>query len=495
MSSSLQRFRVASASQLLSHILERPQLVSAVRELPPSALSRLIDHIGLEDAGELVALATPEQLADLFDADLWRADAPGRQESFDAQRFALWLSVIGESGQTFLVEKLVELPRDLLTLAVHRLVLVLDMDAWAEDVHTGDVDADETERALESCLGEEWEEFRLIARAPELWDEIYDALLALDRDHHALLRQILERCRDLSAEQIDDYGGLYETLSAHDILEEDALAERDERRAERGFVAPADARSFLELARIETALPSTRDAVTRAHFRVQPTTPPASPRAPQPSAAATTLLQLVAASTATDVGPRRKQLRAPHELPAVVSDPGSSLLVDGLAQLQREQPALHAQRSEELSYLANVLISGAEHRGRRFRPAEALEAALATCNLGLQLWPQASLLEVGCDQLFRWGFRSLQRDLVLPARRALVEACAGVNAEAAERVRAGSVFSIAELCSAQELGLDDSLLALAETLPWRDGAQTEPWFRTSEQVQHASASLLRAHTR
>jgi Family of unknown function (DUF6178) len=51
-------------------ILEQPELVSAVRELPAPVLSKLIDRIGLEDSGELVALATTEQLERMFD-DTW----------------------------------------------------------------------------------------------------------------------------------------------------------------------------------------------------------------------------------------------------------------------------------------------------------------------------------------------------------------------------------------------------------------------------------------
>ena len=42
-------------------------------------------------------------------------------------------------------------------------------------------------------------------------------------------------------------------------------------------------------------------------------------------------------------------------------------------------------RKEELSYLANVLISGCSVGGRKLRPVEALEAAIAFTNLGLEL--------------------------------------------------------------------------------------------------------------
>ena len=47
---------------LLARLLDEPQLVKQVQALAPRALLGLIDHVGLEDPGELVALATVEQL-------------------------------------------------------------------------------------------------------------------------------------------------------------------------------------------------------------------------------------------------------------------------------------------------------------------------------------------------------------------------------------------------------------------------------------------------
>jgi hypothetical protein len=80
--SSLVRTQPASSTRLLMRILDRPELLAAVRELPAPVLGRLIDRVGLEDAGELVALATTEQLQGVFDQDLWRAAAPGEDERF-----------------------------------------------------------------------------------------------------------------------------------------------------------------------------------------------------------------------------------------------------------------------------------------------------------------------------------------------------------------------------------------------------------------------------
>jgi hypothetical protein len=130
----------------------------------------------------------------VFDDDLWRADRTGGDETFRPERFALWLRVMQEAGEGALVQRLCELPEDLVALAVHRLVLVLDVDVIEEQLGPGDEEAEQLERVLENAAFEEWEEFRVIAREPDAWDDVWNALLALDRDHHDRLRGILERC-------------------------------------------------------------------------------------------------------------------------------------------------------------------------------------------------------------------------------------------------------------------------------------------------------------
>ncbi len=239
-----------------------------MRELPGAVLGKLIDRIGLEDAGELVALASTAQLERVFDDDLWRADRAGGDETFRPERFALWLRVMLEAGEDLLVQRLCELPQELLALAVHRLVLVLDMDVVAEQLAPGDEEAEALERALETSVVEEWEEFRVIARDPDVWDDVWGALLALDRDHHDRVRELLERCCAMSTEYISGQGGLFQVLTAAEMLESDVAAAREDRRVAEGFVSPADARAFLELARRgQTGDGDERDPITRAYFR------------------------------------------------------------------------------------------------------------------------------------------------------------------------------------------------------------------------------------
>src|SRR5687767_2203844 len=104
-----------SSRQLLARVLDTPDLSERIQALPGPALGKLIARVGLEDAGELVALASTEQLAQIFDEDLWHSARPGEDERFDAARFLLWLEVMFEAGERFVAERLSELPQDLLT--------------------------------------------------------------------------------------------------------------------------------------------------------------------------------------------------------------------------------------------------------------------------------------------------------------------------------------------------------------------------------------------
>src|SRR5690606_23627774 len=47
---------------------------------------------------------------------------------------------------------------------------------------------------------------------------------------------------------------------------------------------------------------------------------------------------------------------------------------------------VYSLRSEELVYLANTLVAGCSIQSRPFTPQEALDAAAAVCNLGIENW-------------------------------------------------------------------------------------------------------------
>ena len=119
------------ANRVLTRILEEPQWVQLIQSMRPALLARLIDHVGLEDAADIVALATTEQLKRIFDEDLWRSSRPGKTETFDAERFGTWLSILLEAGTRFAADKLSEMDEDFLGMAFAKQIYVIDLDALA----------------------------------------------------------------------------------------------------------------------------------------------------------------------------------------------------------------------------------------------------------------------------------------------------------------------------------------------------------------------------
>ena len=418
--------------KLAATILDSPALVQAVRELEPALLGRIIESVGLESAGDLVALATTRQLAAVFDEDLWPLRRDETVERFDAARFGLWLEVMLEAGEDAVVARLCELPADFVTLAVHGLVLVVDVDRLGVELSDAGEDVAYVEKALDGCLCEEWEEFRLIARDASNWDALVSALFALDREHHDVLRGILERCAAMTAEYVADNGGLYDVLTAAETLEADVAAEREDRRAARGFVSPADARSFLSLARLPPA--NERDPITRAYFRELLRDEPRAK--PAPSAALTELTRMLAAAGVLTPP------AVPHALrgSAAATDVVSGIVADlraALRELAREHAETHAQRLEELLYVSNVLVAASRGRARKLRPPEALDAAIAVVAYGLELQqratqaksleatrlkggPLAAVNDTPLERLFLAGFRALSTPAAAAADQALI---------------------------------------------------------------------------
>ena len=55
-------------------LLARPDAADAVAALAPGALHELVTAVGLADAGELLALATPAQIQGCLDLEVWDRD-------------------------------------------------------------------------------------------------------------------------------------------------------------------------------------------------------------------------------------------------------------------------------------------------------------------------------------------------------------------------------------------------------------------------------------
>src|SRR5437867_173895 len=274
------RIEAQAPRTLLARILETPDLARVVQSLEPGVLHRLIRKCGLEDSGQIIALATTEQLMRIFDHDLWRSENAGEEEEFDADRFALWLEALAEAGPEVAARQIAEMDLDFVTAALSRHILVLDPgsivleQAAVMDAKDGDpFDTARialTETVLESGLSADVGGFRVVARGSESWDALIAVLTSLDVVSRAFFGRLMGRCCAISTEYIEDNGGLYEVLTTHDQVLSDVAAGRDERREQEGYVTPPLAVAFLDLARQEVGrdgAPPPRDHVTVGYFR------------------------------------------------------------------------------------------------------------------------------------------------------------------------------------------------------------------------------------
>ena len=251
-----------------------------------TVLGMLIDSVGLEDAGELVALASSEQLQGLFDQDLWRAPARVRRSCSGPRRFR----ALARDH----VRRRRRLPDRTVLCVATRSGHACGAPPRAGGGHGWAVaELHRTERKSSNASNGRWKRrFSKSGKSFACWRAIrcigtrlWAALLALDRDHHDVLREILEKCCALSSEYIGEQGGLYEVLTSEEMLESDVAGEREDRRTAQGFIAPADARSFLEPRGAANssrhATPSQRPTLVRGRARSRRS----RPRARRPRAA------------------------------------------------------------------------------------------------------------------------------------------------------------------------------------------------------------------
>jgi hypothetical protein len=388
---------------LLDRLLDTPHLAHVIPRLPPEVLHRVIRHCGLEDCGELVALATPGQLAAVFDLDLWRPARPGLDEQFDADRFGLWLEVMMESGATVAAQKLADVDVDLAIAAFAQHVLVFDPAAVSPSAPTDgeEMPAAGTPHDGVSCdVGG----YRVVARRPDSWDAIFGVLTSLGAEHQAYFHRVMRGCRRLSNSK-PEIDGLDDLLPEDEQVMFDLAFSRERRREQQGYMTPAQSRAFLQMSRQvplgRDTLPPSGNPVARAYFRAIESTTAAdadsgsrpllttsgAPSAPADSADAVTAIVDMLLDAGVLPQPPRALLDGPQS--------HASRLACIQAQMQFAGDHDHfacSMRSQELAFLANTIMAGCSLQARPFTAREASDAAVAVCNLGLENWPRHWLL-------------------------------------------------------------------------------------------------------
>jgi len=396
----------------LVRLLNAPDLPAIVPRLQPEVLHRVIHTYGLEDCTELVALATPAQLARVLDLDLWRAGPPGADERFDADRFGVWLAVLLDAGPEVAADKLEGLDLNLVVAGFARHIVVSDHAAVAAYTMLDGtrVPGIPPRGKLVSEIGG----YTVESRRASAWEAIGELLSYLAAEHGALFHRIMRGCVRLSngATEEDAFHSLLHDAEQHVF---DLAYERERRRERQGYVTPAQAHAFLQSARA-LSLDGDRprpSPIARAHFTAAAFEDAAPP--------------IEHARSDARVEFVLDGLREAGALPAprrALPDGGSA---DGS---EREwiasYVASHAGAAEELAYLANAIVAGCSVQGRAFTEREAGDAVLAVCNLGLENWPPR-WQDRDLVTAFQVGWAILHREVCVHTAERLVEILADIG--------------------------------------------------------------------
>jgi hypothetical protein len=424
----------AGGGNALDRIARGPdaaQLARAVPHLAPEMLHALVRHQGLDAAGDLVAAATPAQLTAVFDIDLWRPSPSGRDERFDADRFGEWVEALVESDERLAARTIAALGEDLVITGLSRYVRVFDPAAIA--IPMGD--DEEIDFGLPSPSGPSREVggYLVRARRTDAWDAIVTLLFALAEHHPDRFHGVMHGCRRLSnsAPEID---GLDDLLVEPEQVLHDVAVERELRRSKQGYVAAADARAFLKMARSrnrQTGPSRPLNPIAVSHLRAsednaQPDE--SNPERPDVSVqgGATEDREAVEAVVALLEDAGLMQGRPKALLPGAAAEPQRPMRMEALLrQIAATDEAAFAARTGELAFLANVLVAGGSIQARAFTPQEASEAAIAICNLGIEQWPVPDSFLAANDLVapFEAGWAMLH-ELGLSVARQLVDVLA-----------------------------------------------------------------------
>ena len=403
-----------NAGRDLARVRESDALARVVPYLAPEVLHQLIRHRGLEGSAELVTSATPAQLTSILDLDLWRPQQAGRDDTFDTDRFGEWLALLADVPPGAAGKTLAAMDQSVVVAGLSRYIRVFDPGIFLPA-------AEDMEPIPRSAQTPEFEigGYVIRARRPAAWDAVIAVLVALDAEHPDCFHGVMRGCRRLSNSR-PEVDGLDDLLMAPEQLLHNVSLDREARRTQQGYLTPADARAFLEMAR-QPHDRRPRDApslngIAAAYFRAVEEAEAAARTGdmafdgfdaapPDLSDSLEVVAEVLAEAGLTAVQPRALLTRDASQQARF---PEMQRLMD-----RTRDTDLHAYfaRSRELAFLVNVLMSGGSVQSRPFTAREASDAAVAVCNLGLEQRPghePEDLLAV-----FEKGWETLHRDVSL----------------------------------------------------------------------------------
>jgi Family of unknown function (DUF6178) len=168
----LSRFRALLArprgQRRMEALLAADDPEAAVAALPATELYQILTDVGLGEAAELVALATPEQLRGCLDIDVWDRD------HLQLAALTPWLQALVETGYEKLAEVWEKLDPELTALILQRHARIYDRtleEAPPEDAEGPILQTPDTFFAIE-ILAEDDDTMHLVQR---LLDDLYRA--------------------------------------------------------------------------------------------------------------------------------------------------------------------------------------------------------------------------------------------------------------------------------------------------------------------------------
>lgn len=475
-----------SVEDQLARAIDTSSLAKVVPHLPAEALHQIVRHRGVENSGELLVAATPAQLGAVLDLDLWRSPHAGLDEQFDVARFAEWLEGLVQAGDELAAIIVSRMDHRLVVTGLSNYVRVFDPAALAVP---GSSDDEEPggEMSKRAGLWMDIGGYVVQARHEGSWDAIVAVLSTLATDHTDFFREVMRGCRRLSNSR-PELDGLDDLMSVEGQWQHDIALSRAHRREHKGFLAPAEARAFLHMARqpqpedraepamnsIAAAFLDDRDeADGRSDADGARQAEPVAVHHPENEVRET--LKVVTALAAQLASPLSERPRALIGGTAA-GEPHDSRVHALMEAVRVSDPVAFSARSREIAFLANALMAGCSIHARSFTPQEASDAALACCNLGLELssqcaeLPEAYLSEHDLLTAFQRGWAALHEASLFVARR-LVEALRHVQS-LDTKTHQGLVIlrrQLEKCCAAGtpwDVRDDLDVLAILDTVAW-----------------------------
>lgn len=248
-------------SRLLQTLQDNPALPVLLRKLQPTALAGLLDRVGLNDAGELMALAPTRNLLQALDESLWKSPAAGAADAFDATVLIEWLEAWNEIGDSFVADRLAAMSDDYRALCLSHLVTTRRHHTLAFlAIPDDEVDVErDTLQPSESCAlyGP-----YMITPTKDEWDIVRTSLDALCTEQPECLLRTLG--------MLDGAESMLAAQEARKRLSIDIAHERERHRENLGYVTGPGAGAFLVFAATasieELAALSAYDEETRRHL-------------------------------------------------------------------------------------------------------------------------------------------------------------------------------------------------------------------------------------